>query len=273
MLTLKAEFKPSSRSNGARAALEQAVQSLAAALARNGQVCGQEVIWWAGGALHLRVYVPRHDAVDAAYRSSWVSAEWERVGVLCSQPPGFGVLDEQVPKRYPRWQSAGSLYLFTTAFDISSPVCSGRDGTPVPPFLLPLDDAQKDDLYFWAHTYRELDSIQLGCGPLEMPAYRQMADPASELSKKGRSLCGTVEKATGMPTFYYLIRYWGRRDGESQRRCPSCDGAWRRERRPGHGLNWFDFVCEPCRLVSHEASVVGNARQVRMGEFRPRTAG
>jgi predicted nucleic acid-binding Zn ribbon protein len=63
--------------------------------------------------------------------------------------------------------------------------------------------------------YKELDLVQLGCGPLEIAAYRELATPDSSLSKRGRELAKVVEIASKKPTFYYLMRYWGRREGEA----------------------------------------------------------
>ncbi len=54
-------------------------------------------------------------------------------------------------------------------------------------------------------------------GAVEIPAYRQLADPNSLLSEDGRRLCREVESRTGIPTFYYLLRYWGRSKDDDER--------------------------------------------------------
>src|SRR5438445_471788 len=81
--------------------------------------------------------------------------------------------------------------------------------------------------YYWQSYYVEHDNIWLGSGTLEIGAYRELADPNSGLSEHGRSLCREIEAATKVPTFYYLLRFWGRAKGEDQRRCPGCGGEWR----------------------------------------------
>jgi len=63
-------------------------------------------------------------------------------------------------------------------------------------------------------------------GALEIPAYKKLADPTSELSVNGRELCARIEKATQKPTYYFLMRYWGRNDGEATRSRPLCGAKW-----------------------------------------------
>jgi len=96
-----------------------------------------------------------------------------------------------------------------------------------------------------------------------------LADPASELAEEGRDLCRAIESATGVPTFYYLMRYWGRPKAEERRRCPGCGDAWRTERprEPPNRFWQFDFKCDRCRLVSHLGAANDGGRRVRVGEF------
>ena len=68
------------------------------------------------------------------------------------------------------------------------------------------------------------DLLQLECGPLEIAAYRELAEPCSALAREGRALAASVEQATGVPTYYYLLRYWGR-PSEHDRPCPGCGAA------------------------------------------------
>ena len=135
--------------------------------------------------------------------------------------------------------------------------------------MLPVAFEHKEQLYFWQRSYYHHDNIWLGSGALEIGAYRQLADPASELAEHGRDLCREIETATGVPTFYYLMRYWGRLKGEEQRLCPGCGTAWRTERsREWPGRFWqFDFNCDRCRLVSHLGVSTDGGRHTRIGEF------
>lgn len=56
--------------------------------------------------------------------------------------------------------------------------------------------------------------------------------------------------------------------GEAERVCPECGGRWKQKSGEGRGMDWFDFRCEPCRLVSHLASTTEDERHARIGEYR-----
>jgi hypothetical protein len=64
------------------------------------------------------------------------------------------------------------------------------------------------------------------------------------------------------------MRYWGREQGEAERRCPSCGGDWVTPAPEGaKGLAWFDFRCELCRLVSHLADSFESKARAAIGEW------
>lgn len=167
-----------------------------------------------------------------------------------------------------KWKGAPFLYLFTKWCAWCSPVCRGDGKHPVPLFTLPVSEQVKEDLHGWQKSYRGLDVVWMKSGDLEMPAYRQLADPRSDLSEDGRRLCREIEDATGIPTFYYLMRYWGRSKDENDRICPGCGENWKAsEHHYGEKFHEFHFKCESCRLVSR----VGNSTDgghARIGEFR-----
>jgi len=114
-----------------------------------------------------------------------------------------------------------------------------------------------------------MQRFQLGCGPLELDAYAQMADPNSALSQEGMRLAKLCEQATTLPTYYYLVRHWGREGLEHERVCPGCGGSWSKQRICNErGFGWFDFQCVRCRLVSHIAdSEAENDEQAQIGEW------
>jgi predicted nucleic acid-binding Zn ribbon protein len=105
-----------------------------------------------------------------------------------------------------------------------------------------------------------------------MQAYRVLAEPDSPCSKWGRELCLAIEKATGVPTYYYLMRYFGREYAEEKRRrCPCCGKSWhikRPEKEGGYEFWEFDFMCKKCRLVSNCACGDVNLRYAKIGEPR-----
>jgi predicted nucleic acid-binding Zn ribbon protein len=162
----------------------------------------------------------------------------------------------------PNWTSARSLYLYTSLVDRSSPLCNGQTGAPLPLYRLPIDDQAREYLYHWQRQYHCQDSIWLYSGPLEAAAYDQLSNPESDLSKQGRSHCSTIETATGLPTYYYLMRYNSDLEPTPEQ-CPSCGAPWLAEQTPEaddetafatlRDRAWHDFErrCHPCRLVSN----------------------
>ena len=253
-----------------RGTLKDTAESYLASLLKSGQIYGDYLFAWSNGNLVAYTHVARPDSVAKRHHSAWAMSEFNSVVEAFGHPPKWNVIDDDVPKRFPNWNRSSSFYLFTHAFDDTSPVCCGDSGLPIPLYLLPLDQEVREHLYFWARAYNYHDNIWLGSGALEIPAYRQLADPTSDLSANGRDLCAEVERATGRPTFYFMQRYWGRNVGETSRPCPLCGGQWHTadrstENRPFHQ---FHFRCKQCRLVSHCANTYDDERHARIGEFK-----
>jgi len=148
-------------------------------------------------------------------------------------------------------------------------LCRGDNGKPIPVYRLPGTHEDREAIYFWQRTYHEYNGIWLGCGELEIPVYKQLADPSSELSQKGREICRAVEKAIRIPTYYFLMRYWGRRSGEDERLCPGCGRAWLSRYPTDHPRGWwqFAFQCHNCRLVSQVADCDEDERHAVIGEY------
>jgi predicted nucleic acid-binding Zn ribbon protein len=103
-----------------------------------------------------------------------------------------------------------------------------------------------------------------------MRVYRELDDPRSDLARWGREQCARIEKATGKPTYYYLMRYFSHRSGEESRPCPLCGRRWavRSLDEPEGGFSNFFFRCERCRLVSGIGVSLEGARRARIGDFR-----
>ncbi len=252
--------------------LEDLAHSYLAALLRVGQLCGRDYfLAWHKGVLSAHVLLAGRDACQLRYHSKWGQEDLKKVTAAFGQKPVWTFLDEQAKAPISTWKGVPFLYLFTHAFDNDSPVCRSDGRRPVPVYRLPVPVETKDGLYAWRSSYRELDNIWLGCGKLEIATYRQLAEPRSELAEQGRRLCREIESATGRPTYYYLMRYWGRTKGEADRPCPLCGGSWKTapDARPDKPFYAFDFRCEPCRLVSHIGDSYDNPRRARIGDFSP----
>jgi predicted nucleic acid-binding Zn ribbon protein len=103
-------------------------------------------------------------------------------------------------------------------------------------------------LRYWAHRYRAVDDLWTGSDVGEQFAYRQLSQHDSDLSKLGRSTCRRIENTTGIPTYYYLYRWYARSmPSERRRTCPSCGRKWLQE---PPWMDGYDFRCDRCRLVS-----------------------
>ena len=144
----------------------------------------------------------------------------------------------------------------SSALEGLSPVRCGDTGEPFPLYRLPVSLTNRADLLSWSSAYHHLDCIWLASGDLEESAYARMSAPDSELSTSGRELAALVELAAGIPTFYYMIRYYEDEEVDEDRLCPSCGQDWREDvldEKAGQFQD-FPFRCQPCRLVSHRAS-------------------
>ncbi|MHC4444339.1 MAG: DUF2310 family Zn-ribbon-containing protein [Planctomycetota bacterium] len=249
-----------------------------ATLLHSGQACGEYYLTWIKGVLNAHVMLSGRNAFATRYHSAWGKQELKKIAAYFGHKPQWVALDDDIPSRNTTWRGAPFLYLFTHAFDRTPPVCRGDNGKPIPSYLLPVSSKTRADMYFWSSSYQDHENIWTASGILEIPTYQQLADPQSELSGQGRDICRIVEKATGVPTYYYLMRYWGRRSGEEDRKCPVCGKIWKHA---GEGTKgdteeyqfWrFDFKCDRCRLVSHLATSYDDERHARIGEFGTKKA-
>jgi predicted nucleic acid-binding Zn ribbon protein len=251
-----------------REELEDAVESYLTAMFKGGQICGERFLTWTKGKLNAHVLLPAPEALNLRSHTAWGKKDLTTVVALFGKEPVWKILDDDTGKTSSKWRGAPSLYVFTNAFDWYSPVCRGDGKRPIPLFSLPVTDQIKESLYHWQRSYRELDGVWLGSGAVEIPAYRQLADPNSELAEEGRRLCKEIEISTGISTFYFLMRYWGRARGEDERGCPGCGGTWRTSvEGTDNPFQEFHFRCEPCRLVSHLGPATGGGRHTRIGEY------
>lgn len=270
MVLAKATF--GKRGSHKRLDLEDAMETYLARLLHAGQLCGEYFYAWTNGVLTAYAHLPEARAPAAGQHSKWGKESLRLLRSLFGKDPCWILLEHDSSPQPRTWKKAPFLYLFTNAFDSAPPVCRGDNGARVPTYQLPLPFRDKEGLYFWQGSYASHDEVWLGSGALELPAYRELADPRSELSQDGRQLCREIEKATGVPTFYYLQRYWRRAKSEDERPCPSCGGAWRTGQPASGEVPFWDFPlrCDRCRLVSHLGVSTEGGSHCRIGEWSPR---
>ncbi|MCX7048778.1 MAG: DUF2310 family Zn-ribbon-containing protein [Candidatus Sumerlaeota bacterium] len=229
-------------------------------------------IAWVHEKLVAYVNVPRPDSMDLRYHSETGKEALQKVIKAFGCEPQWEILDDHVPTRFPDWRKSPFFVLFTTMLEEDAPIRRGTDGYPFPQYLFPMEDCDKHNINCWEDYYQSYDVIWLRSGKLEIPTYRQMAEPFSELTKEGKNHCEDIERATQIPTYYYLTRYWGRSNlrAEANRPCPSCGGKWRLKqpyvwRSPRLPIV---FLCKRCRLVSSAASVNDEERYAHIGEYK-----
>jgi predicted nucleic acid-binding Zn ribbon protein len=267
MILYEVTFGPVDRKN--RQEAEDVVQSYIAGLLHNGQAYGQYFLISRNGFLTGYINLADVQAKSLSYHSEWGRKDFKKVKAFFEKAPQWKLLDDAAPKRQATYKDAPFLYLFTHMFDYESPLCRGDNGKLIPYYRLLGTYQERNDIYCWQGAYREHDSIWIGSGKLEIPAYKQLAEPFSELSEYGIKICKTIEKITGIPTYYYLMLYFGRRKDEDKRKCPSCGRVWRTKHPMNNSIFWhFPFQCEKCRLVSHAAVSYDNRRLAAVGEFK-----
>jgi len=238
-------------------------------LLKNGQVYRGFLLGWTKGKLTGHVAMPRPNSFLTKFNCGYSRETLKQLKKAFGQSPQWHLESDPPFERFASWKSASFLYLSTSALDDGPPVCHGDNGSGIPAYLLPLTDIEKERVYFWAGEYHHLDNVWLSSGSLELPAYKEMADLKSELSKEGREICSIIESKIGVPTYYYLTRYWGRAKGEESRVCPECGGKWAHlrsgvEEGPFHK---FSFSCKSCRLASHVGVSIESPARARIGEF------
>lgn len=253
---------------------EDLIETYLSTLLHNGQIYDDYSLTWIDGVLCAHTFLARPGSLKKRYTSKWGLDNLAKIESQFKVNLEWKIIDDDIKKKYCHWKSAKFLYLQPHAFNVCSPIFRGNDGCSIPPYLIPITDKDREYLFFWARSYYHHDNIWIGSGELEIPAYKQLADPFSELSESGRDYAELIEKSTGIPTYYYLMRYWGRKIGEENRLCPLCGKDWKtNQNKPKVEKFWhFHFMCNNCRLVSHEADSYDDERHARIGEYNKKKA-
>ena len=248
---------------------EETADNYISSLFHSGQLCGERFMTWIKGELIFHATMPGLGADKLKFHSDYGKATLKIVIEEFGRCPVWTITDDNAPKRNASWK-APTLHLFTHAFDDMPPLCRGDTAQPIPTFLLPLDFHHREYLGRWQDEYILHDRMWLNSGTLEIAAYKQLVDPNSDLSFIGRDLCAEIEKATKMPTYYFLKRHYAASEGVDDRPCPSCGAPWHVPQPPNAPFHHWPFRCEPCRLVS-TSGVDVNKRLAKIGQWPPTT--
>lgn len=231
---------------------EPAIRQFIDALRYNGQILGREFpTSMHQGWLSARVVCPEKDSLHPRYHSRQVTLAIEQLHQAGLTSPKVQLRGQDLNSdttdhcEQRRWQ-----LLYTTYLHSCSPLRCGDHFTPVPLYRIPpVANGDSKQILKWQEDWEACDQLQMNGSILEHGAVNELSEPDSRLSRRGRDLAKRIEYLTEVPTFYYLYRVGGDSlEAELNRPCPNCGEAWRLAE-PVHEI--FDFVCEPCRLVSN----------------------
>ena len=231
----------------------------------------RKIMTW-NGEVVAYVYAQGTDANHSKYHSYFGKKALKQLGDFFGQLPVWRCHEDFSAKCKTSWKNAPYLCLYTHYSLSDSPLIRGDNGSVIPLYRVPIMDEDRVEAYIWQCSYRSLDRVYMNTGDLEMQAYRALAALESDCTNRGRELCLAIEKATGIPTYYYLKRIYGREyTEEKNRRCPGCEKTWF-VKHPENKVSWScGFLCKKCRLVSDVAEEV-NLRYAKIGEPPTRAA-
>lgn len=226
-------------------------------LARNGRVIGDgssfwsrpDLFSWIGYSLHADVLAP--DSL-AAESKNCLDQLKELDCKVSSQKLGADGGDAKTVTK--------PEYLILHSNTSDSPI-STQNGNPYNPFSLLLDDSLRAELSEWNSIYNALYTVWLSLEEMDRDAYKQLADIDSEINSKGRAICEDIELASGIPTYYFLLRSAGYIENEFWRKCPKCDQNWQSPTEESPDYWNFEFRCVACRLVSSQGDDYENKSQ------------
>ncbi len=226
---------------------EDSAEDFISSLIKNGTLIGNgtsfwhkpNVYSWIGNSLLLDILAP--DSL-----SEWSKKSLSKLNELGCKLSDLKLditsTNDNKPVTRPEY-----LVLFARTSD--SPI-SDQEGFPYNHLAIPLSDSQREEITSWTGYYNAIDTIWLGFPELELQAYKQLAEVNSELSHAGTAICKAIELASGIPTYYYLLRHSGCLQTESERKCPQCGEKWCLSDKDLPGFWNFEFRCDSCRLVS-----------------------
>ena len=226
-----------------------------------------KIMAW-NGEVVAYVYGQDTDAGCHKYHDNQGKKALKQLNNFFGQLPIWRCHEDFPVKRKTNWKNAPYLCIYAHYHLSDSPLVRGDNGDTIPLYRVPITHQDRVDAYCWQRLYRSLDSVYQETGDLEMQAYRALATLESECTDRGRQLCLSIEKATGIPTYYYLKRIYGREYAEEKdRRCPGCGKSWF-VKNPENNASWkCDFLCKKCRLVSNVAETA-ELRYAKIGEPR-----
>jgi len=249
----KQKISISINSNFDRDKLFDEFEILMGNLCKTGQVIGNyETPFITGNELVSYQTTLETTSLSKKYFDKYTKKRVKDIEQWCNSKLRAEVVGKAIPedKGDCRCKKSAFYILFTYGFNNSGFLDCGNCNKVVP--IYKLTELTYDDRYemlSWETNYKACDDLQLGCSVGEKWATKQMSDPNSQLSKQGIAVCEKIEKATGIPTYYYLhnYRHTSLQD-EKARLCPSCNRKWLLKERL---FGFYDYKCDKCKLLSN----------------------
>ncbi len=230
---------------------------LLGAFRKDGHVLGRELTTVSTDrGLEAYLLVPGRDAFEEKFQNKWIARAIEELTATGLSGLEFIELGKEPTEPDScACPEPSSYILFISYGELQSPVRCGDCFCPIPLYRLPrFESGEFVEVVSWMEDYKSCDSLFMNSSTGERFGYREMSQVKSSLSRRGREICEYIERKTGINTYYFLQRYYGRsRASEKSRKCPVCAGEWRLPERLHHLI---DFKCHGCRLVSCLSSAV-----------------
>jgi predicted nucleic acid-binding Zn ribbon protein len=233
--------------------VQEVIDLLLGALRMNGQILGREYpIVSVGEGYQTFLFVPEENSLNKYIANTYVLKWLNKMDELGIEYTWRMLGPESCSDHICKCEKPKSYILYTTYVSLESPIRCGECFGSIPLYRLPATrDDEYVDIITWQSDYKACDTLQMNCSTGERFGLSQLSKHDSSLTKRGREICNRITIATGIPTYYYLLKSNGKGlKTEQARKCPSCNGEWLLQP-PLHGL--FNFQCATCRLLSNIA--------------------
>lgn len=219
-------------------------------LRREGHVFGEEVLGVIEGEIICSVYCYEEFEMIKACESEHSKNELKKIVETFQQEPRicFGNRRKEISFAQKTFKT---LLLYTHFLDNSTPIVNPHTGIAIPMYKLKIDYKTKEGLLHWQDKYKAIDRLfMLGTGKNEIKNYKEIADPFSEFNQETAKMAADLEEETGIPTYYYLHRYYSFGPSEANLPCPICKKPWTKSSKFRVKLKFIDWICHNCRVMS-----------------------